>query len=49
MSVYLYVILGYLIVLLAFNFYRSRKIKSHEDFMVAGRSLSLKVMVFTLI
>ena len=49
MSVYLYVILGYLIVLLVFNYYRSKKIKSQEDFMVAGRSLSLKVMVFTLI
>ncbi|MEW6365969.1 MAG: sodium:solute symporter family protein [Acidobacteriota bacterium] len=49
MYVYLYLILGYLLVLMAFNFYRSRQIKSHEDFMVAGRTLSLRIMVFTLI
>ncbi|MHB8095439.1 MAG: sodium:solute symporter family protein [Candidatus Aminicenantales bacterium] len=49
MSFYMYVILGYLLVLTGFNFYRSRKIKSQEDFMVAGRSLKTSVMVFTLI
>jgi Na+/proline symporter len=49
MSLYLYIILGYLLVLTAFNFIRARRIKSQEDFMVAGRKLSLTVMVFTLI
>lgn len=49
MSVYLYIILAYLLVLTAFNFYRSRRVKSQEDFMVAGRRLKTSVMVFTLI
>ena len=49
MLIYLYIIFAYLLVLTVFNFYRSKKIKSQEDFMVAGRSLSMKVMVFTLI
>jgi SSS family solute:Na+ symporter/sodium/proline symporter len=49
MSFYVYIILGYLLVLTGFNFYRSRKIKSQDDFMVAGRSLKTSVMVFTLI
>lgn len=49
MTTYLYIILAYLIVLMVFNFYRARKVKSQEDFMVAGRGLSMWVMVFTLI
>jgi len=49
MSWYLWVILAYLLVLTGFNFYRSRQIKSQEDFMVAGRKLSLTMMVFTLV
>ncbi len=49
MAVYLYVILGYLLVLTGFNIYRSRQIKSQDDFMVAGRSLSMTKMVFTLV
>lgn len=49
MSLYLYVILAYLLVLTGYNIYRSRKIKSQDDFMVAGRSLSLTKMVFTLV
>jgi SSS family solute:Na+ symporter/sodium/proline symporter len=48
-SFYLYVILAYLLALTAYNIYRSRQIKSQEDFMVAGRSLSLTKMVFTLV
>ena len=32
MSFYLYIILAYLLVLTGFNFYRSRKIKSQDDF-----------------
>jgi SSS family solute:Na+ symporter/sodium/proline symporter len=49
MSVYLYIILAYLLVLATLNFIRARRIKSQEDFMVAGRSLKWQVMVFTLI
>lgn len=49
MTFYLIIILGYLLVLTAFNFLRARRIRSQEDFMVAGRKLNLTVMVFTLI
>jgi len=49
MSFYLYIILGYLLVLTVFNFLRARRIKSQDDFQVAGRSLRWQVMVFTLI
>jgi SSS family solute:Na+ symporter len=47
--VFLFVILAYLLVLTAFNFYRSRRVKTQDDFMVAGRKLSLTTMVFTLV
>ncbi len=47
--IFLFVILAYLLVLTAFNFYRSRRVKTQEDFMVAGRQLSLTTMVFTLV
>jgi len=49
MSIYLVLILAYLAVLTVFNFVRSRRIKSQEQFMVAGRSLKWQVMVFTLV
>jgi SSS family solute:Na+ symporter len=49
MSYYLYIILAYLLVLTGLNFYRAKKVKSQEDFMVAGRRLKTSVMVFTLI
>jgi solute:Na+ symporter, SSS family len=49
MSWYLWVILAYLLVLMGFNILRSRRVRTKDDFMVAGRSLSLQVMVFTLI
>jgi len=49
MPIYLYIILAYLLVLTALNFLRARRVKSQEDFMVAGRSLKWQVMVFTLI
>jgi SSS family solute:Na+ symporter/sodium/proline symporter len=49
MSWYFYVIAAYLLVLMGFNIYRSRKVKTQDDMMVAGRSLGYKVMVFTLI
>jgi SSS family solute:Na+ symporter/sodium/proline symporter len=46
---YIVIILLSLLVLTVFNFIRARRIKSQEDFMVAGRSLKWSVMVFTLI
>ncbi|MGD1048723.1 MAG: sodium:solute symporter family protein [Candidatus Krumholzibacteriaceae bacterium] len=49
MSYFFWIILAYLLVLMGFNFYRAKKVKSQEDFMVAGRSLSLTKMVFTLV
>jgi solute:Na+ symporter, SSS family len=49
MTLYLWLILGYLVVLMALNFLRARRVKSQEDFMVAGRTLSVPVMVFTLV
>ncbi|MBO8130649.1 MAG: hypothetical protein H0Z29_03905 [Candidatus Marinimicrobia bacterium] len=49
MSWYLYVILLYFLILTGFNFYRSKKVKTQDDFMVAGRKLNIKIMVFTLI
>ena len=47
--IYLYVILAYLLVMTGYNIWRSRQIRSQDDFMVAGRSLSLTKMVFTLV
>ncbi len=49
MSWYLWMILGYLLILAGFNFWRAKQVKSQDDFMVAGRSLSLTKMVFTLV
>jgi SSS family solute:Na+ symporter/sodium/proline symporter len=48
-TVYAIVILAYMLVLMGYNIRRSVKVRSQEDFMVAGRSLSLTVMVFTLV
>jgi SSS family solute:Na+ symporter/sodium/proline symporter len=36
-------------VLAAINFIRSRRVRTQDDFMVAGRKLKISVMVFTLI
>jgi Na+/proline symporter len=49
MHIYLYIILAYLLVLTGFNFIRSKKIRTQEDFMVAGRQLKMSIMIFTLI
>ncbi|MCP4724138.1 MAG: sodium:solute symporter family protein, partial [bacterium] len=49
MHYYLYFIIAYILILLVFNFLRSKKVKSQDDMMVAGRSLSMRVMIFTLI
>jgi len=49
MTYQLWIILAYLFVLLGFNLWRSFKVKSQDDFMVAGRSLTMPVLVFTLV
>jgi Na+/proline symporter len=49
MQIYFYLFALYIFILLGFNIYRSKKVKNQDDFMVAGRQLSLTVMVFTLI
>jgi len=49
MSYFIYLIAAYLVVLMGFNIWRGMKVRGQEDFMVAGRSLSMTVMVFTLI
>jgi SSS family solute:Na+ symporter len=49
MTYYLLIILCYLISLAVFNFYKSRKIKTQDDMMVAGRRLGVTRIVFTLI
>jgi len=48
-TIYLWLLVAYLAVLTVFNFLRARKVKTQDDMMVAGRSLPLRVMVFTLI
>ncbi len=49
MSIYLYLILAYLIALGVYNLYKSKKVKTQDDMMVAGRSLGVTKMVFTLV
>ncbi|UCD17440.1 MAG: sodium:solute symporter family protein [Candidatus Zixiibacteriota bacterium] len=46
---YLWVIIFYLIVLVGVGAYRSKYVKSQDDFMVAGRRLSAGVLVGTLL
>ena len=46
---YFWIIIIYLIILIGVGAYRSRKVKSQDDFMVAGRKLSTKVLVGTLL
>ena len=49
MNWYIIIILAYLIALTIYNFMQSRKVKDQEDMMVAGRSLGVTKMVFTLV
>lgn len=46
---YFWVIIAYLIILIGVGAYRSRYVKTQDDFMVAGRRLSTKVLVGTLL
>jgi solute:Na+ symporter, SSS family len=46
---YLYAILAYLGVLVFLGLYKSRQLKTGDDFLVAGRTLPARVLVFTLL
>ncbi len=46
---YFWVIIAYLIILIGVGAYRSKYVKTQDDFMVAGRRLSAKVLVGTLL
>ena len=48
-SLYVYVIFAYLLILMVFLFYRSRRAKTQDDFMVAGRKLTAPILVGTLL
>ena len=49
MNIYIIIILIYLAGLTIMNFIKSRKVKSKDDMMLAGRQISMTKMVFTLI
>ncbi|MBN1448765.1 MAG: sodium:solute symporter family protein [Bacteroidetes bacterium] len=49
MITYILIILAYLIALTVYNFIQARKVKTQDDMMVAGRSLGVTKMVFTLV
>ena len=49
MNEFLIIIGIYLIGLTIMNFWKSRKVKSQDDMMLASRSISMTKMVFTLI
>ena len=46
---FLYAILAYLGVLVVLGLYKSRNLKTGDDFLVAGRTLPARVLVFTLL
>ncbi len=46
---YLWIIIAYLIILIGVGAWRSRRIKTQDDFMVAGRGLSARVLIGTLL
>jgi solute:Na+ symporter, SSS family len=49
MSIYLTAVIVYLTCLAAVGFWRSRRVQTGDDFLVAGRSLPASVLVFTLL
>lgn len=49
MNIYVIVILLYLVGLAIMNFWKSSKVKSQDEMMLAGRKISMTKMVFTLI
>jgi SSS family solute:Na+ symporter len=48
-TIYIIVIIIYLIGLTVYNIFKSRAVKNQDDMMVAGRSLGVTKMVFTLV
>jgi SSS family solute:Na+ symporter len=46
---YLYAILAYLGILVVLGVYKSKELKTGDDFLVAGRTLPARVLVFTLL
>jgi len=49
MSMLVIVVLGYPLILIGVSLWRSRSVKSHEDFAVAGRSVPVVLLVGTLV
>ena len=49
MNLYIIIILIYLVGLTIMNFWKSRKVKDQDDMMLAGRSIPIYKMIFTLI
>lgn len=47
--IYFWVIIAYLVILIGVGAYRTKYVKTQDDFMVAGRRLSAKVLVGTLL
>ena len=49
MNIYFAIILGYLAALTVMNFWKSRRVRSQDDMMLAGRRINVYKLVFTLI
>jgi SSS family solute:Na+ symporter/sodium/proline symporter len=49
MSIYLLAVMLYLAALTVVGFWRSKSVRTGDDFLVAGRSLPARVLVFTLL
>lgn len=49
MSALVVVVLAYPLILIAVSIWRSRSVKTHEDFMVAGRAVPVYMLVGTLV
>ena len=47
MNVFAIVVLLYPLILIGVSVWRSRAVKSHADFMVAGRNVSVPLLVST--
>jgi len=47
--IYIVVVVAYVLMLLGISIYKSRSVKSAEDFMVAGRSVPVYMLVATLV
>jgi SSS family solute:Na+ symporter/sodium/proline symporter len=48
-SIYLVAVVAYLVALAAAGYWRSRAVRTGDDFLVAGRALPARVLVFTLL